>query len=165
MAEKVDRHTDGSALAASARAASDGRRFLGSPQDVERIVREFTVGVLERFDEVGHGVLTPSDAASADQAACLKMGAMFTGGDKSVTPLEGWTGKELADYLRNQMDSTLQPEEDDAKLVAQVFAVYLHRLYDHLRTIESAPESELMQTVERDARGLAMSLVGVEQHA
>lgn len=162
MAENLNRHNDGRALAASARAANDGRPFLGGPQDVERIVRQFAVCLLERYDEVGHGVLTPSDAAKADRDACMKMGVIFTGGDSAYAPSDGWTGAQLAEYLRNHMARDIVPEADDANTVAQAFAVLAHTLYDILRKLPDSPHQEVMRTVEKHVQALSWSLVGVQ---
>ena len=162
MTDKLDRHTDPSGLLESLKAATDGRPFLGDIQAVERIVRQFASEVITRFDEVGHGVLTPSDAAAADQAQCLKLAGVFTGADPAYAPVRNWTGKPLADHLRNRMERELVPEDDDVQLVAQALAVFVHSIYDLLREASAdAPEAETQQTLVAAVRSISMALVGV----
>lgn len=159
--EKLNHHTDPSGLLASVRAASDGRPYLGSMSDVERLLRQFAAGVLERYDEVGHGVLTPDDAANADRDQCLKLAGVFCGNDPAYAPVRNWTGAQLADHLRNRMERELQPEADDVQLVAQAIAVLVHTVYELLREADGTDEASMQQTLESAVRSLAMALVGV----
>lgn len=162
MAEKLNMHTDPSGLLASLQAATDGRPYLGDPAVIERMLRHFASEVLTRYDEVGHGVLTPNDAASADHSACLTLAGILCGKDEAYAPVREWTGKPLADHLRQRMDRDLQPDDDDVQLVAQALAVLVHRLYDVLRHgSEGAPESALMEETEAAVRSMALALVGV----
>lgn len=162
MAEELNMHTDPSGLLESARAANDGRPFLGDVQVIQKMLREFASNVFTRYDEVGHGVLTPDDAANADRAECLRLAAVFCGQDGAYAPVREWTGKPLADHLRERMARDLQPEDDDVKLVAQALAVLVHRLYDVLRAASAgAPDDALMQTTEAAVHSMAMALVGV----
>ena len=80
--EKLDRHTDPSGLLESLRAGSGGRPYLGNLADVDRILREFASDVITRFDEVGHGVLTPSDASAVVQ----QLGSVPVPTPPSATP-------------------------------------------------------------------------------
>ena len=161
--EKLDRHTDPSGLVESARAATDGRPFLGSFPDVERILRGFAGEVITRYDEVGSGTLTPSDAANADRAECQRLAAAFCGQDESYAPSRGWSGTVLADHLRTRMELVLQPEEDDAQLVAQAFAVFVHNLYDLMREVSAgAPEAEVQATLTGYVRTFSLALLGVD---
>jgi hypothetical protein len=159
--EVLNRHTDPSGLLASVRAASDGRPYLGSPADVERVLRQFAAGVLERYDEVGHGVLTPEDAANADRAECLRLAGVFCGNDPAYAPVRNWTGAPLAEHLRGRMERELVPDEDDAATVAQAFAVLVHTIYGLMREADGADESSMQQTLEAAVRSLALALVGV----
>lgn len=160
--EKLDRHTDPSGLLESLRAGSGGRPYLGNLADVDRILREFASDVITRFDEVGHGVLTPADASAADTARCLELGRAFAGqGDAHIT-VPGWNGKALADHLRLQMVASLQPEDDDAKLIAQAFAVFVHQVYDLLREASgNAPEEEVQASLVGSVQSMARTLLGV----
>lgn len=162
MADELNMHTDPSGLVASLKAATDGRPYLGEPAVVERLLRQFAAEVFTRYDEVGHGILTPADAANADRAECLKLAGIFCGQDAGYAPVREWTGKPLADHLRQRMDRDLQPDDDDVQLVAQALAVLVHRLYDVLRHgSDGAPESALMEETEAAVRSMAMALVGV----
>lgn len=161
MTDKIDRHTDPSGLLASVRAASDGRPYLGSPADVERLLRQFAAGVLERYDEVGHGVLTPEDAANADRAECMRLAGVFCGNDPAYAPVRNWTGAPLAEHLRGRMERDLVPDEDDAATVAQSLAVLVHTIYGLLREADGTDEASMQQTLEAAVRSLAMALVGV----
>lgn len=157
--EVLNRHTDPSGLLASVRAASDGRPYLGSPADVERLLRQFAAGVLERFDEVGHGVLTPNDAADADRADCLLLAGIFCGNDPAYAPVRNWTGAPLAEHLRGRMEMELVPGEDDVATVAQALAVLVHAIYGLLR--DAGDEAAMQQTLAAAVRSMAMALVGM----
>ena len=160
--EKLDRHTDPSGLLESLRAGSGGRPYLGNLADVDRILREFASDVITRFDEVGHGVLTPADASAADMARCLELGRAFAGQGDAYITVPGWNGKALADHLRLQMVASLQPEEDDAKLIAQALAVFAHQIYDLLREASAdAKDEDLQQSLEASVRSMAFALLGV----
>lgn len=160
MTEQLNMHTDPSGLLESLKAASGDRPYLGDPQAVERLIRQFASQVLERYDEVGHGVLTPSDASAADAAACQHMAAIFLGAEEGYAPVREWTGAPLAQHLRDRMQRDLVAEEDDRSVVAQAFAVLVHRLYDVLRQSD-APQDAVLADVEASVRSLAMALVGV----
>lgn len=160
--EELDRHTDPSGLVESVRAATDGRPFLGSFPDVERILRGFAGEVITRFDEVGQGTLTPSDASAADRAECLKLASAFCGLDPAYAPSRGWTGSVLADHLRTRMELVLQPEDDDKQLVAQAFAVFVHNLYDLMREVSAgAPDAEVQATLVGHVRAFSLALLGI----
>jgi hypothetical protein len=162
MTEKLNLHTDPSGILESLKAATDGRVYLGDIREVERIVRGFASEVITRFDEVGHGVLTPGDAADADRAQCLKLASVFTGADPAYAPVRNWTGKPLADHLRNRMERELVPDDDDVQLVAQAFAVFVHSVYDLLREASAgAPGEETEQTLVAAVRSISMALTGV----
>ena len=162
MNDQLNRHTDPTGIVASLKAANDGRPFLGDLGVVDRLLRQFAAGVFERFDEVGHGILTPNDAASADRAECVKLAAVFCGADPSYAPIRDWTGPQLADHLRARMAHQIQPDEDDASVVAQALAVLVHGLYDILRMSggEERPKV-LQQQAEAAIRSMGFALTGV----
>ena len=159
---ELNAHTDPSGLLESVKAASDGRPFLGDLRAVEQVLRQFAAGVFERYDEVGHGILTPQDAANADRQECMRLARIFCGQDPAYAPVREWTGQPLADHLRSRMERDLQPDEDDVQIVAQAIAVLVHRLYDVLRHgNDGAPQSALMEEAEAAVRSMSMALVGV----
>jgi len=161
MAE-LDRHTDPSGLLESLKSASDGRPYLGDLATVEKLLRQFSAEVLERYDEVGHGVLTPQDAAGADRDACVALARMFCGQNAAYAPVKDWTGKPLADHLRERMSRDIAPDDDDVQVVAQALAVLVHKLYDVLRSAsDGGADDALMQQAEASVRSLSMALVGV----
>ncbi len=163
MAEnEMNMHTDPSGLLESLRAATDGRPFLGDIAVVERLLRVFASEVFTRYDEVGHGVLTPLDAANADRVECLRLARVFCGKDAAYAPVRGWTGQQLADHLRNRMERDLVSDDEDEQIVAQALAVLVHRLYDVLRAAnDGAPEDAVKAETEASVRSLALALVGV----
>lgn len=161
MTEQLNMHTDPSGLLESLKAATDGRPYLGDPQAVERLLRQFASQVLERYDEVGHGVLTPADAANSDREACQRMAGIFLGEDDSYAPVREWTGAPLAQHLRERMQRDVVGDEDDRSVVAQAFAVLVHRLYDALRQSGSAQQDAVFADAEASVRSLTMALVGV----
>lgn len=159
MEEDLNHHTDPTGLLASAREAA-GPQYLGDLAFVERLVRQFVAGILERYDEVGHGVLTPSDAADGDVRACQQMAVVFVGLDPAYTPLSGWNGPALANHLRNTMAAELPESDSDTEIVAQAFAVLVHAVYDALRGLKTN-EQAFLQTLEQAAKSFALRLVGV----
>lgn len=162
MEEKLNLHTDPSGILASLREATDGRPFLADITVVEGLLRHFASEVFTRYDEVGHGVLTPEDAAVADRAGCLQLAGVLCGNDPAYAPVRGWTGHALADHLRNRMERDLQPDEDDLQVVAQALATMVHRLYDVLRAAnDGAPQSAVMAEAEAAVRSMALALMGV----
>lgn len=159
---KLDRQTDPSGLVASLRAATDGRPFLGDQPTVEALLRHFAAEVVTRYDEVGHGVLTPSDAANSDREDCFRLARVFCGQDPAYAPVRQWSGKPLADHLRERMARDLQPEDDDMLLIAQALAVLVHQIYDALRAAaDGAPDEAVIKQVDASVRSLAMALLGV----
>lgn len=160
--KELNTHTDPSGLLESAKAANDGRPFLGDMQVVDGMLRRFAAAVFERYDEVGHGILTPDDAAGADRQECLRLARVFCGQDPAYAPVREWTGKGLADHLRERMERDLQPSDDDVQIVAQALAVLVHRLYDVLRHgSDDAPQAALMEETEAAVRSMGFALVGV----
>lgn len=160
MEEELNHHTDPSGLLASARVATRPQ-YLGDAEFVERLVRHFVAGILERFDEVGHGVLTPSDAADADRQACLQMSIVFAGMDQAYTPLPGWNGTGLANHLRKTMSAEIPESDSDTEVIAQAFAVLVHSVYDTLRGLKT-DNPAFLQTLEDVARSFALQLVGLK---
>ena len=161
MTEELNAKNDPTGLLASLKAANDGRPYLGDGVAVEKLLREFVAGLLERYDEVGHGVLTPEDAANSDRAECLRLGQIFTGQDQAYAPVQGWTNEGLAGHLRYRMQQHLTEEPDDAKLVAQAFGVLAHQVYDALRELNAgASEEAAQQAVVHGITSLKMALLG-----
>ena len=163
MAEnEMNMHTDPSGLLESLRAATDGRPYLGDLPVVEKLLRDFAGEVFTRFDEVGHGVLTPHEASSADRDECLRLARAFCGLDPAYAPVREWSGKPLANHLRQHMAHSLAESDDDVDVVAQALAVMVHRLYDVLRAgNDGASFSALSQQTEAAVKSMAMALVGV----
>lgn len=159
---ELDRHTDPSGLVESLRHADSGQPYLGDLGAVEKIVREFAGEIITRYDEVGHGVLTPEDAANSDRAQALALGKAFAGQDQGYATVRDWSGKPLADELRRRYAQLLQPDDDDAQLIAQRFGLFIHRVYDALRELARGVDAEaVQQELGARARELAQDLVGV----
>lgn len=163
--QNLDRHTDPSGLVESMRHANSGLPYLGDHAAVEQIVREFASEIITRYDEVGHGVLTPSDAAGADRMHCEKLGRAFAGQDPAYAPQKEWNGPGLANHLRATMAAKLQPEDDDGKLIGQFFGVFVHGVYDALRELAGgADEEAVQQTLDGNVRQTVQTLMGVQKH-
>lgn len=163
--QKIDRHTDPSGLIASLRHANSGVLYLGDIAAVEKIVREFFGEIITRYDEVGQGVLTPADAAAGDREHALRLGKAFAGQDPAFAAVRDWNGKALADHLRAQLSHQLQPDDDDAQLIAQFFAVLVHKAYDALRELaRGADETAVQQSLSATAHQAALDLMGVGRH-
>lgn len=162
MTDKLNLHTDPSGLLESLKAATDGRPYLGDPLVVDGLLRQMVVEVLERYDEVGHGILTPEDAANADRDACRKLAGLLCGQDPAYAPVREWTGPQLAEHLRDRMRRDIVEDEDDVSVVAQALAVLVHRIYDLLRrSNDPAAEVAIMDEATSAIRSMSMALVGV----
>lgn len=157
--KELNIHQDPSGLLESLKEATDGRPYLGDTHAVEKLLRQFAANVLERYDEVGHGVLTPNDAANADREACLALARIFCGLDASYASVRGWTGKPLADHLRQRMARDLVEDDDDLQVVAQALSVLVHAIYDVLRS--DGDDGAMMQQAEASIRSMVLALVGV----
>lgn len=149
--------SDASGFLAAARDAS-GSQYLGDWSVVDRLLRELASGVLTRYHEVATGVLTPADASGEDQAECKRLAGIFTGQDASYTAVKDWTGTGLADHLRQQMGTQIDTSEEDAGVVAQALAVFVHGVYGVLR--DGLAESQMMSVILNNIAGLRMSLLG-----
>lgn len=157
--QQLDRHTDPSGLVESVRHASSGLPYLGDLATVERLVREFAGEIITRYDEVGHGVLTPHDAADADRSHCLKLGKAFAGQDPGYAAVKDWNP---AQNLRAAAADKLQPDDDDAALIGQYFGVFVHGVYDALRELAGgADETAVQQHLDSLVRSTSRALVGV----
>lgn len=162
MTDKLNMHTDPSGLLESLKAATDGRPYLGDPLVVDGLLRKLAVEVLERYDEVGHGVLTPEEAANADRAGCQRLASILCGHEPAYAPVREWTGPQLADHLRDRMRRDIVDDEDDQSVVAQSIAVLVHKLYDVLRqSKDGKSEAAAMEDASAAIKSMTMALVGV----
>lgn len=160
MAEQLNHHNDPTGLLASAKQAANAG-YLGDRELVDRLVRDFAGGVMNRFDQVGDGRLTPNDAAEADKAECQRLARVFLGQDPQYAPQPGWNGSGLAMYVRVRMKEAVQPEDDESVL-AQVFAMLAHVIYDQIRNTTDA--AKMAEQINEAIRSLSWLLLGLEQH-
>jgi hypothetical protein len=166
MTDELNRHNDPTGLLQSARAATGSKPFLGDIDIVDRLARVLVAGVITRFDNVGHGILTPHDAAEADKAACIELGVIMTGGDASYAPMPGWTDGGLAAYVRARMQEAVSPDEPDAEVVAQAVASLVHSVYEtlgNISDIETPSDSDLAK-INDHVRSLTWLLAGIESN-
>ena len=159
MAEQLNHHNDPTGLLQSAKQAS-APNYLGNLELVDRLVRSFVADIMSRFDEVSMGRMVPNDAAAADQADCFKMADIFAGKDQRFSPVPGWNGKALADFIRQRMYSAVQGGEDDRSVIAQAFAVLAHHVYEAIRA--DADENKMIDQINDAVRSLAWTLHGIE---
>lgn len=164
MEDKLNRHNDPTGLIASLKSVSGPKPYLGDISVIERIIRTFSVGVLERYDEVGHGVLTPADAANADGDECLRMGKVFAGQDNAYTPVADWSGSGLANFLRDEMEREIPEEQDDARQIASAFGVLVHGIYDVLRQVSQLTEEDIQTRLTAQIKPFARLMLGVGRH-
>lgn len=158
-------HNDATGLVESARQANSDLPYLGDTEAVDRILRELTAGVLDRFDRVGRGLLSPSDAADGDQAECVRLGVAFTGGDPAYAMVPLWNANSLGNRVREKMAEVVQPDEPDAAVMAQAFAVFVHHIYDQLNiTGNGGTEAELQDGLNENIRSFTWLLVGLDSN-
>lgn len=162
---ELNHHNDPTGLVQSARQATGDLPYLGDTEAVDRILRELTAGVLDRFDRVGHGLLTPNEAAEADQSECERLGKAFTGGDAGFQVVPGWSTGGLASSVRSKMAESLNVGEADDQVLAQAFAVFVHHIYDQLNlTGAGGSEAELQDGLNENIRSFTWLLVGLDSN-
>ncbi|WP_443698726.1 hypothetical protein [Pseudomonas sp.] len=165
MTDELNHHNDPTGLVQSANQANNGLPYLGETDVVDRLLREMTAGVLDRFDRVGHGLLTPGDAADADGAECQRLGTAFAGGDPAFAIVPGWNTGGLAQRVRSKMSESVQAGEPDAAVLAQAFAVFVHHIYDQLNiTGNGGTEAELQDGLNENIRSFTWLLVGLDSN-
>lgn len=154
--DQLDRHTDGRALAASAKAAQ-AEGSLSNLSTIEGLLMKLSGEVVARFAEAGDGQLTPEDAANADLQACWDLALVFTGGNDEYATDPSWHGGALAAYLRNKL--SLEGGSDQ-EVVAQAFGVFVHFIYDNLR--QSDDEEVLKAALLENVRSFSWALAGLD---
>jgi len=163
--ETLNHHNDPAGLVSSAQEATSDRPYLGSIEDIDQLLRAFTEGVTSRFAQVGRGQLTPDAAVAADQAECVRMAEIFDGQDEGYASITNWNGEGLANYIRSRMAEAVQPSEDDEDIIAQAFAVFVHRIYGAITAAGSAPDPHaLADTLQDNIRSFTWLLVGLESN-
>lgn len=166
MTEKfeLDRQNDPTGLAESARIASGERPYLGDVEAIDKILRQFTAGILARFDEVGHGLKTPADAADADRAECERLAAVFTGADPAYAAVPGWSTGALARSVAAKLNE-LSHAGADAEVMAQAFAVFVHKVYGVINSFDGpGAESAMQDELNEDIRSFTWLLVGLDSN-
>jgi hypothetical protein len=155
--------TDGSALVASARDAARPN-YLGSPDVVDRLVRDMAARVLDRFEKVESQVLDRRSASTADQDDCKALAAILVGSDPKYTSMPDWTGKGLADYIRRRLSNVVQ-DGSDVDVIAQALATLVHYLYDLMRQLgEGAGKQQVAEAGADACKSMAFMLTGIEGH-
>jgi hypothetical protein len=158
-------HNDATGLAEAACQANSGLPYLGDTETVDRILRELTAGVLDRFDRVGHGLRTPGAAADDDRAECERLGLAFAGQDPGYAVVPIWNTHVLPERIRTKMAETIQAGEPDAAVLAQAFAVFVHHIYDQLNiTGNGGTEAELQDCLNENIRSFTWLLVGLDSN-
>ena len=165
MTEELNHHNDPTGLVQSARQANSDLPYLGDTDAVDRILRELTAAVLDRFDRVGLGLLTPDAAADADRAECERLGLAFAGQDQSFAVVPMWNTHVLPERVRVKMAETIQSGEPAASVMSQAFAVFIHHIYDQLNVTGSGgTEAELQDGLNENIRSFTWLLVGLDSN-
>jgi ferredoxin len=165
MSNDLNHHNDPTGLAASAAEATGARPYLGDVNDIDHLLRQFTEGVTSRFAQVGRGQLAPDAAAEADRAECLRMAEVFDGQDDAYATIENWNGEGLANYIRARMAESVQPDEDDEQIIAQAFALFVHRIYGAITAAGASPDQDaLVAALQDNIRSFTWLLVGLESN-
>ncbi len=165
MTDELNHHNDPTWLLHSVRSATGDKPYLGDLSVIDGIVRQFVAGILERFEKVGHGIMTPLDAANMDKAECTRLGELFCGADATYEPVRGWTDGGLAGYVRGRMNETVSPDEPNASVLAQAFAQLAHTVYGVIGSSAAEDGLERHQSALEDAiRSLTWLLIGAESN-
>lgn len=160
MTDKLNHHTDPSGLVRAARAVQ-GQSGLTDILVVDGILRAFTLRVLSRYRQVGRGVITPNDAASADYADCVATAAIFDGETEVYTPVDGWNGAGLAASLRAQMG--VPDGTSDRDTISEAFGHFVSHIYDRLRRFgDDEQEDALQEGLSENIRSFAWVLIGMQ---
>jgi len=159
---ELNRHNDATGILQSL-AESQKSNFLGDTNMIDRMLRQFAGDMLKRFQSVGDGISTPAEASAADLAECIRLGGIFHGDDPSFTPMAGWTGSNLASYIRHSMEGVVNPNYDDAHVIAQAFSVFVHRQYDLLRGVTAQHGQDYLNNgIEESIKSMCCTLIGLE---
>lgn len=148
--------TDESEMMAATGAAA-GEHYLGDLKVIELLLKELAAGVLNRYNEACIGVLTPSQASTADQEACLRLAGILVGNDSNYQPVNNWTGRPIADYMRRHFSNQIEESESDVHVLAQIIALFVIRIYQDLH--KELTESELMQQINSNIQVLCQTLM------
>lgn len=154
--EQLDRHTDGSALAASAKAAQV-TGSLASLDTVAGLLTQLSGQVLVRYGQLADGEMTPEAAANEDLQACWDLALIFTGGSDEHAIDPAWHKGPLAAYLRKKLPLHGVSDEE---VVAGAFGVFVHHIYDNLRDLED--EAALQAALVENIRSFAWALTGLD---
>lgn len=157
---ELNHHNDPGGLMRSLHERSSGKVHLGNMGAIDDLVRKFVFDIIDRFDKVGAGVLTPNSAAEADKAECVRLGKVFAGQDDNYTPLADWNGKRLADHIRWVMGGTIQADDPDEGVIAQLFAVLVHSVYSEIKILKDSTGDALNQLIS----STVLTLIGLRPH-
>ncbi len=161
----LNHHNDPTGLAASAAQAAGARPYLGDLHDIDQLLRQMAERVTSRFAQVGRGELTPDAAADADRADCQRMAQIFDGQDPDYASIENWNGDGLAQYILSRMSEAVQPDEDTEEVIAQAFALFVHRIYGAITAAGERPdEAALAEALADNVRSFSWALVGLESN-
>jgi hypothetical protein len=159
---ELNHHNDGSGLIRSLDAAkADSTKVsLGNMHAIDDLVRKFVFDILDRFDKVSAGVMTPDAASAEDKARCVALGKIFAGQDPAYQPLPDWNDSRLASFVRSTMSGVIHPDEPDEGVLAQVFALLLHNVYREIRGMSDDSGVRLNKAIH----STVMLLVGIESN-
>lgn len=160
MADENLGKTDGTGLLIAAKRAA-AENYLGDHETVDGLVRDFASAVIARFNSVAEGRTLPNDASAADVALCQQMADVFLGKAEGYTTVPGWNESALPLYIRAKFTGTVQPE-DDKSVVAQIFAMLAHVIYDQIR---SGTDADAMgREIDGSIKSLTNLLLGIGEH-
>lgn len=159
---ELNHHNDATGLMMSLHASTGPKPDLGNMETVEKIVRQFVFDITHRFELVGMGATSPTDAAAQDRAECERMGKIFTGQDPEYRLMPGWNDGPLAAFVRERMGESINTDEPDDQVVAQAFALLVHSTYATIRSLDGSGGADATERLGDHIKSTVWLLVGLQ---
>lgn len=141
-----------------------GGGYLGDIKVVDALIREFVVGICERFAAVAGGTQTLAQVRQADQQAAYKLACIMRGIDMRYRTVGAWNrdGGGLAKALRWEFDIRLgaQAQHSDADAVFQALGLLVFDTYTELAKAAQAGDDP-----QAEARAQAAIAASIDRYA
>ena len=130
------------------------------------IVSQAVRNTLRRMQEVSEGIISPQEAAAADERLLEWLTQTFSGRNKHFASAEGWNPAGLAQYVREVFAGDLSAAgrhapRSDAEVIAWLFERFLSGFYDLIHRRSKAQERYLGMENAPDVREFVSFWQGV----
>jgi hypothetical protein len=145
--------------------ASGAKPYLGDTAVVDRLIREFIKGVLDRFDAVQEGKMLPAEASDMDKQSCERYGTIFVGGDGQYESIGAWNKDGLPCMVAAKFiqDIPAMADMNQSGVVIQFFAILTHLVYQaEKRYMKSSNDDAMKNDIATIVHSAVLALVGVE---